>query len=360
MVLDVCHTRDRVAVAHELRYLWVVAVINNPIGWRRRADLFRKFVAHIEGLGGQLMVVECVYGDERHCMAGSGSADVVACPGTDSAGCSCGDCGCSCGEPALPPVGSAKTRYVRVRAQSQLWHKENLINVGIRNLPQDAKYVAWIDADVFFTREDVLVETVHALQHYDVVQMFQQCCDLGPDGEVMATYDSFCSCHVLGKPYRPNYTVWHPGFAWAARLDFLSRMGGLLDRGILGAGDHHMALAFVGKAERSLPANVPPAYAAMVMEYQRRAETHMRRNLGYVRGTIMHGFHGSKKKRRYIERWDILTGTGFDPERDIRPNRYGVYELVYDDPERVAAVVELRDKVRRYFVERSEDATTND
>src|SRR6516162_8795971 len=38
---------------------------------------------------------------------------------------------------------------IHVRANSIMFHKENLINIGLRYVPQDGKF-AWIDADVAF------------------------------------------------------------------------------------------------------------------------------------------------------------------------------------------------------------------
>ena len=33
-----------------------------------------------------------------------------------------------------------------------MWIKENLINIGINNLPANADYVAWCDADIEFSK----------------------------------------------------------------------------------------------------------------------------------------------------------------------------------------------------------------
>src|ERR1043166_1849210 len=37
--------------------------------------------------------------------------------------------------------------YIEVRCESVLWHKENLGNIGLRHLPDGAKYIAFIDGD---------------------------------------------------------------------------------------------------------------------------------------------------------------------------------------------------------------------
>jgi hypothetical protein len=33
-----------------------------------------------------------------------------------------------------------------------MWIKENLLNIALRNVPKEAKYIAWSDADVTFQK----------------------------------------------------------------------------------------------------------------------------------------------------------------------------------------------------------------
>jgi hypothetical protein len=47
---------------------------------------------------------------------------------------------------------TVKHLHIPVRSNSVLWHKENILNVGIANLPPDVKYVVWCDADIVFTK----------------------------------------------------------------------------------------------------------------------------------------------------------------------------------------------------------------
>lgn len=53
-----------------------------------------------------------------------------------------------------------------MRSFDELWHKENLINIGIASPPADWQYVAWIDADVSFSNPCWAVETVQQLHHH--------------------------------------------------------------------------------------------------------------------------------------------------------------------------------------------------
>jgi hypothetical protein len=188
----------------------------------------------------------------------------------------------------------------------------NLLNIGIHRTPE-AKYLAWVDADIMFRRHDWAVATLHALQHYDVVQPWGDAYDLGPNGEHIAHHRSFCRQYfhrlpmfAASVPYgRGNggFEHPHPGYAWAITRQAFDWLGGLYELGGMGSGDHHMALALIGEAERSMPAGTTDAYRAEVRRWQARALRHINLNIGYVPGTIEHLFHRHKTDRGYQSRW---------------------------------------------------------
>jgi hypothetical protein len=296
----------------------VVAVVANPIRWQSRISLYRLFEQHMLDSGVNLTTVECAYGDRPFELAGS------------------------------PHV-----QHVGVRARTLVWNKESLINTGIARLPADWKYVAWIDADITFRKPEWAAETVQALQQYSVVQPWSDCYDLGPDDDHLQAHRSFCRMFHDRQPIVPSgyggYQFAHPGYAWAATRGALEQLGGLLDTAALGAGDHHMALALIGRAEESLPGGISASYRAAVMRWQARAAQHINRNIGYVPGTIEHAWHGSKDKRAYVSRWDILIRNKFDPIEDLKANVWGVTELAGNKPE-------LAHDIDLYMRSRAEDA----
>jgi hypothetical protein len=294
--------------------LHVVTAIANPLRWQSRLRLFREFERHMLDSGVQLTVVECAYGDRAH--------------------------------EITPAQG---VRHVPVRARTMLWAKENLLNIGIATLPQDWKYVAWIDADIAFRRKDWAVETLHALQLHDVVQPWTDCYDLGPNGEHVAVHRSFCRVWQDGGVPGTNYGPFaHPGYAWAATRQALDWVGGLIETAALGAADHHMALALINHVERSIPGGITEAYCRPLRRWQDRAMRHIAGSIAAVPGTIEHAWHGPKSRRRYIERWDLLTRHGFDPEEDLKRNVWGVFELAGNKPA-------LGRDIESYFRVRCED-----
>lgn len=258
---------------------------------------------------------------------------------------------------------SSDPMNIQLRSWEELWHKENMINIGIQHLSRmftNWEYVAWIDADIEFVRKDWLQETVQQLQHHYMVQMWENAVDLSPTGSTIATHYSFMSQYRQGKPYYYNVTptyrehLWHPGYAWAARRSAIDKVGMLIDTAILGAGDNHMAHALVGRIDGTLAHGLHPNYVKILKIWQDRAERFIRRDVGYVSGTIIHDWHGKKKDRRYHDRWQILVKRQYNPETDLKRDNQGLYQL-HDNGD--IRSIELRDDIRAYFRARMEDST---
>ena len=330
--------------------LWVITAISNPVRFKTRFALYRKFKQHVtRELNLNLITVECAYGNRDHQLSDDMSDEV-------------------CIHNTL--CNDVKTIDVRVRNKTQVWLKENLWNIGIRYLPDNCKYVLFADADIQFVNPNFATELVNSLQEYRVVQPFETACDMGPEGQVFDVHRSFGYCYAHGWEWRPkpdgvggyyapkpadkkNPTGYgnpfHPGFAMAFRKSVLDKMN-LLEVGILGAGDHHMCSALIGKTRLSMPSKIHPNYKKIVLNWEARAKEVVNGMFGYVNGTILHNFHGAKKNRKYVSRWDILIEHNYDPEKDSYKNSQGVLELEEDK------APGLRDAIKNYFRSRNEDS----
>lgn len=316
-------TRKEVNMRAEL--LHVVTCIANPLRWKSRINLYHQFESHMLESGVELTVVECVLGERPFQLSSK--------PGV---------------------------RHIGVRHHTLTFNKECLLNIGIRTLARadaDARYIATLDADIRFRNRNWAAETVQALQQFDVVQPWVDCYDLGPNGEHLELHRSFCSLWQNQQPIvqgpnagRAPYRFGHPGYAWAWRRSALANLGLLVESAVLGAADHHMALALIGRVMESVPGTLTEGYIQPLMSWQNRARQ-LSMNIGTISGTIEHDFHGAKMKRRYAERWEILHKHAFDPRTDLMMNEYGVIELTGNKPA-------LRMDIERYFSERDEDANS--
>ena len=242
--------------------------------------------------------------------------------------------------------------HVRVRSNSELWHKENLINLGVSYLPDNWNYMAWVDADIIFSNSSWAEDTIAALQHYHIVQMFQNATDLGPKGEFLKNFDGFVYKYSTDnqlKSLKYAKLDGHPGYCYATTKYGWNSIGGLFDVGILGSGDRIMLYCWLGIYESSIPKGSHHNYITYVKSYQDRCQKAINYSIGYVKGTILHEFHGKKKDRQYDKRWQILVKNNYDPIADIKKNNYGVWEFVGNKHLLIA-------EIKKYFSERNEDS----
>jgi len=134
----------------EEQTLCVVIPYSNPFRWRTRRELVNDAIRHLGALPNiHLVVVELAYGDRPFEVTGGRDTDV------------------------------------QLRTSGELWHKEQLINLGVQRFPAGWKYGAYVDGDFHFSRYDLALETIHQLQHHDFVQMFSSYADL--TGETYGT-----------------------------------------------------------------------------------------------------------------------------------------------------------------------------
>src|SRR4051794_6956242 len=94
-------------------HLYVVTSVFNPAGYKKRYDLYYQFEEHMKKFGIKLITIECVYGDSQD----------------------------------YSVTESKNPYHIQVRTTDPLWHKENLLNMAIRKLPEDWESVLWLDAD---------------------------------------------------------------------------------------------------------------------------------------------------------------------------------------------------------------------
>lgn len=296
--------------------LYVVTTIFNPWRYVSRPKLYRQFEKYVNDAGAKLITVELAHG----------TRDWELTEEND-------------------PLD------LRLRTSSELWHKETMTNLGIQKLPQDWKYVAWIDADITFARPDWVEETVQLLQHFPILQMFSETVDLSPRYEMLKRHSGIIYAHQEGQldPNDPRYETFHPGFAWAARRDAINNLGGLIDFAVLGSADRHMALALLGCANKSYPYGISKGYREQLNLWEERAEKFIRRNVGYMPGLLLHHWHGKKVDRRYKDRWKILVKHKYDPEFDLKRDWQGLWQFTGRNPQ-------LEYDIRQYFAARNEDS----
>jgi len=294
----------------------VIVVVSNPCLFARRYILFKEFIQRLELEESNVntYVVELAYGKQKFIV-------------TDS----------------------KNKNHLQLRTEHPLWHKENMINVGIQKLlPADWKSVAWIDADIEFESPTWALDTLKILNgSKDIVQLFSHSIDMNKNGEAMNIFPSFGFQYSKRLPYsKKPINFWHPGYGWACTRKAYDKIGGLFEKAILGSGDNIMALSFIQKAEYSINEFYTEEYRREIALFENKTKL---LRIGYVPGMIRHYYHGSKKNRNYGNRWKLLVDNEFSPNKHLDKNQDGILVPTSDFPK------QLLTDIINYFKDRNED-----
>jgi hypothetical protein len=326
----------------DLSKFYVITPIVNSPAFKTRAENYWKFKKMIDAAGVKLLTVEVAFGDRP-----------------------------------FEVTERDNPMHLQLRSVDELWLKERQINLGINYLMQmdpDAKQIAWVDSDCFpmSPPREWFEKTKSALDHYEFVQMWEWLLDFGPDYQPLAAPKrSFMAAyefngfkipkarvpkrkHTLSgsQEYYNTITIGAPGLAWAANVPALSAVGGLLDINILGSGDWHMAHGLLGAMEKKSPEYKLKEYGAMMLEWQDLALRYVKKDVGYVKMTVGHWFHGDKVDRQYGTRGEILLESKFNPRKDLKVDAQGLWQLETHTPRQIR----LRDRLRLHFQTRNEDS----
>jgi hypothetical protein len=278
---------------------WSIACHFNPAGFEARRRNFRDFR---ERLSGPLLAVELAFGDAFDLRPQD--ADIL----------------------------------IRLRGQDVMWHKEALLMAGLRHLPADCAFVAWLDADVVFERADWKAVALEGLSVDPVLQLYA-CVHHMPPGwrpsdpmtEPEFSQEGLAALVAAGRSpksllegvlSRDSQSA-AVGFGWAARRDLLETHG--LYRGlIVGGGDTAYAAAVCGCPEVAVQKHfMNSRQTACYMDWALPVSREVQSKVGFVPGAIRHLWHGTMENRRSIERHRLLAESGFDPSRDLRWDERG-------------------------------------
>lgn len=227
------------------------------------------------------------------------------------------------------------TIMIQVRSKSTLWHKEQLLNIALDNLPKECTKVCWLDCDLIFENSNWIQETSNLLNKFVFVQPFDTVCNLDIKGNVTQKTDAYAKS--LGGTY---------GFAWAAKRDFLNKTGGFYAYNIVGGGDNFIN-TLLGKWTGERYGNVQKEH---IKNYIDQCPKIQRKDIHFTPGSVKHLWHGSTHNRRYKKRHEILRDNDFDPDKHIKLNDYNCLEWSSSAPNK------LKVQVRKYFKERKEDS----
>jgi len=316
-----CAIKNNLPIEEKLN---VIIVISNPCMYSRRIVLLQEFVKRfeMEEENVNLFVVEMIY---------SGGLN-----GVDT-------------KQEFTVTSATNPNHLQIVAPSPLWHKENMVNMGVKYLlPKDYKAFAWIDADVEFESPTWAMDTLKILNGCsDIVQLWSHAVFMSRDEMNLEIFNSFCYRYIKDNK-RHKYTkedYWHSGFAWAITRSAYEQLGGLYDD-VVGSGDSIMAYSLVNKVYAMQNKNYHHEYNQSMEDYQIKTAN---LRAGYVPGVIRHHYHGSRLNRKYVARGEMLITNNFSPIQHLTYDDFGIRIPTDECPS------QLLIDIMNYFIERKED-----
>ena len=301
--------------------LYAITVIFNPEGYDSRYRLYHEFAKRLKAFHNvELITVELVIGNQPYQV-----------------------------------TSRSNPNNIQLTTNQSLWYKENLINIAFSYLPSDAKYVAWLDADIQFLNPNWVEDTIYSLEHdYDFVQLFSEYIDLNPSYEVINKLPSYIKMwqsnhlNLKDNQYDSKF-IGATGLAWAARKDVLDCIGGIPDHEIVGSGDWTLSYLLTNKADSLKKSWHTSGQTNLIDKWNSLINAYVNKRVGYINGTVVHNWHGAKSKRGYNWRWNILKNHQFDPTKDLYKDLSGIYHI---SPDKLT----ILDDLESYFESRDEDS----
>lgn len=305
--------------------LYVACMVFNPRAYESRYRLYREFKARMVAAGVVLVTVEIAFQNR----------DFVVTSADDD-------------------------HDIQLRSDAEMWHKERALNLAIHHiirLHPTAEKIGWFDTDVQIIDPNWVKKTVDALDHFAVIQPFSQACFLTPQNTVMwECYGAmFQHYHKRGFHQEPPIPLsyiagGHPGLAWVARRDILDKLGGVLDTCVTGSGDTHMLNALLGDWKLYTDQGMTKGYLRSIERWAEKCAEHVKGNVGFIDGAILHFWHGQSEKRGYEKRGTLVNFHKFDPYEDIQQAASGLYQWRGNKKN-------LEMDIRRTNIARDEDST---
>ena len=254
--------------------------------------------------------------------------------------------------PNTPPLvlpAEVNHQKIDVSWQSVLFIKENLYNIALKNTTYPK--LVFMDGDIEFSDPYWFNKTALLLDTHDLMQPYEKCYWLDETNTNFTREKSSCIQPIVEKK-PPSGVTHHPGFAWAARRDFLEHVGGFCDWHPLGGGD--MALwytllqddAIAGLLTHCMRVNDYFADTRMYKAYRARVQNFAPRITYLASNTIRHFWHGTADNRQYITRNLRYMPDLTDSDYPLQVGAHGVLEWTQPEYAEMALA---------YFKSRKED-----
>lgn len=265
---------------------------------------------------------------------------------------------------------------IQVRGQHVMWHKERLLNIGIRRLLDDGvRKIAWLDGDILFEDKNWPLEIANRLENSNLCQVFDTISIQTHEGEppmiapsavkYFRQHGSLYSQHTAKgrKLFRGIHKGGQSGFGWAARAEVLEKEL-LFEHAVVGGGDKLIFAASLTedvsgsrlkqmtyskiKCKPCGHNNKSDAYTENFIDWAQRWSEAVGSSVDYARLHIRDMYHGKRSDRAYTARHDILYKHEFNPITDLKSDASDCFQWAPGKDQ-------LQQEIEAYFLSRRED-----
>ncbi|MBN2854320.1 hypothetical protein JXK06_02180 [Patescibacteria group bacterium] len=301
--------------------LWVLSTFFNPTQAVNKINNYRYFHQNLIRQGVKILTVECAFKDASFELD-SNDAD----------------------------------KLIQVRSDSILWHKERLLNIGLKYLPSECDKIAWLDADIIFLNNDWAKEVAKLLETYHFVKPFNRAIRLNKkETREILLKNNIKNLNLHNRPKyknseysanQENLIIYMSVFGLCARRDIIQEIG-FYDRFIVGNGDMVISGAILN--EKPYWDILPTALEKDIEVWSKKASNlTANKGIAFIPDDILHLFHGRIANRNYYDRIRILKKRKFDPNQDLRINQDDCFEWASNKKR-------LQQQLFGYFKNRNED-----
>lgn len=228
-------------------------------------------------------------------------------------------------------------KHFYLKTKDVMFHKEQMLNVMARQLCEDYKVVASMDADILFIDRYWPQRIFDALDEFDLIQCFHQgVSEFRNDRDGTPKDYPIFSC--MFQWIKNGAYAGSPGGAWAGRKKFWEV--GLFDSYVLGSNDSCTFDGVTGRARTQIPVQYKKVPASMPMHNKVIKYTEKMMNIAayYAKNEVKFQFHTTATAKRYGSRHAIMRD--FDPDRELKVNDDGLYEWVNPQSSRAKLIRE--------------------
>jgi hypothetical protein len=253
----------------------------------------------------------------------------------------------------LPDYSGKIYKHFKFKLKDAIWVKENLINVAIDKLPE-AEFIAWSDRDIYFLNPFWVEETLKKLKVSDIVQPWSQVIYTDIDYEMQPIKKDDKFFRFVGKSTVRNFFEKNAPFGvstgqiWAITRLFYNKIKKINDIEIVGGADSIIAHYCILNYSHYPGALEKKSTRYTLQNWSQYKELFKGCSFDYVKGGLIHYWHGHLENRLYNDRHVILTALNYNPYRDIAYDENNIIYLTNEGQR-------LKEPILKYFTYRAKN-----